>query len=596
MRPVPESIEARDTASVVDVTPPAGSGPGAEASPDPDAESNANNNGSPADRTPDEGGQSRSLEQIGNFFAVAWLPILFGLIWFYNADIEPRLKAIIAISASVVIVAGVLGGIAWATRQRPAVRKAAAIVLLVGLVVLTALAPVILLGQSDRILLLKLGAIAFMALFPALLYLQFVAARAETLREEYVLNLHRLKVDAYDNLPPPPPGSIFRRDGDTRRIDEHQDNLYLQKFDAIYGVRVRHAKGASSTDQDDQEEQVVVRKGGSLLPVALCTVLLAVGWALVLQPEPIETDQVLSSVTLSGRPVLPTDALRFGFLGAYFFIIEMITRRYFQDDLKAAAYLNGATRILSSAILIAALHQLWPDTLSASQEIGFAFVIGVFPIVGLQAIQSLIAKLFNWLVPSLKKDHPLSDLDGLNVWYESRLLEEGIEDMQNLATANIVDVMLRTRVPVDRLVDWIDQAVLDLRVKDGKHDDSDRATLRRLGIRTATDLEDALRVATVPAPNGRTPDPIEPKGFQEKMQDVLNKNSATLPSITVSVWKTLAREPNLYHVRQWKETAKDLSKDKAANQPSMTSGAAAMAATDGEASPPDDAAMEELAR
>jgi hypothetical protein len=56
---------------------------------------------------------------------------------------------------------------------------------------------------------------------------------------------------------------------------------------------------------------------------------------------------VLSSVTLSGRPVLPTDALRFGFLGAYFFIIEMITRRYFQDDLKTAPYLNGATRILT---------------------------------------------------------------------------------------------------------------------------------------------------------------------------------------------------------------------------------------------------------
>jgi len=48
------------------------------------------------------------------------------------------------------------------------------------------------------------------------------------------------------------------------------------------------------------------------------------------------------------------------------------------------------------------------------------------------------------------------------VWYEARLLEEGIEDMQSLATANFVDVILHTRVPVGRLVDWVDQAHLYL--------------------------------------------------------------------------------------------------------------------------------------
>ena len=65
-------------------------------------------------------------------------------------------------------------------------------------------------------------------------------------------------------------------------------------------------------------------------------------------------------------------------------------------------------------------------------------------------------------VPQLTPDYPLNQLDGLNVWYEARLEEEGIEDMQNLATANLVDVILHTRVPVGRLVDWIDQAQLYL--------------------------------------------------------------------------------------------------------------------------------------
>ena len=530
--------------------------------------------------TTGEGEDSNSpLEKLGNFLGATWIFIVGGLVWVYSADISPGLRTLIVIAVAVLIVGGVFIWVAWALRLRPGVRKATAIVLLVGLVILTALLPVIFLGESDRILLLKLGAIAFLALFPGLLYLQFVAAKGETLRVEYILNLHKLKMDTYENLPVPPRGSLFWRPGDERSSDD-KDNLYLQKFDAIFGMRVQHGEG---------EQKVIRRSGGSLLPIGLCTVLLAVGWALTLQPEPIETDQLIQSVALSGRPLLPVDPLRFGFLGAYMFIIEMLSRRYFQDDLKAGAYLNGATRILSTTILVTALHQVWPASWSEGQEVALAFIIGVFPIVGLQAIQSLIALPLRQLVPSLKKEHPLSDLDGLNIWYESRLLEEGIEDMQNLATANIVDVMLRTRVPVDRLVDWIDQAVLDLRVKDGKDHNSDRRTLRRLGIRTATDLEDALEPATHPDRNGRQPNPIEPGDFLEKMRTALNDKDSPLPSVTVSIWKSLAREPNLFHVRHWKEMSKYLE---------QTSGPVYEAIQEGAPEPPlpAEADMESLAR
>ena len=48
----------------------------------------------------------------------------------------------------------------------------------------------------------------------------------------------------------------------------------------------------------------------------------------------------------------------------------------------------------------------------------------------------------------------------MNLWYEARLTEEGIESAEELLTANIVDVLLHTRVPVARLVDWLDQAHL----------------------------------------------------------------------------------------------------------------------------------------
>ena len=79
----------------------------------------------------------------------------------------------------------------------------------------------------------------------------------------------------------------------------------------------------------------------------------------------------------------------------------------------------------------------------------------------------------------------------MNIWYESRLLEEGIEDMQNLATANIVDVMLRTRIPVDRLVDWIDQAYLYLHLWPEKGEKDDITSWKSCS--TCGDMESAQR-------------------------------------------------------------------------------------------------------
>ena len=64
-------------------------------------------------------------------------------------------------------------------------------------------------------------------------------------------------------------------------------------------------------------------------------------------------------------------------------------------------------------------------------------------------------------------------------------------NVEALAHHDLVELMLLTRIPVPRLVDWTDQAILHLHVDPG-----DRATLRRYGIRTASDLIHAYTVAT----------------------------------------------------------------------------------------------------
>ncbi len=214
--------------------------------------------------------------------------------------------------------------------------------------------------------------------------------------------------------------------------------------------------------------------------MVLATALLTLGWAVVVQPELYHDFNLLGHLPFSGQPHLPYTALQFGFIGAYWFILQDLTRRYFRQDLKTAAYVSASVRLIVVTITVAtvALVPLGPP---ARLDV-LAFFIGVFPQIGIQLLKVPgTGKLLSQAVPSMTARFPLSDLDGLTVWDQARLLEEGIEDVHALATANLVDLLLGTRVPVNTLVDWVDQALLCLSVPKEPRDG-----LRMFGIRTAT--------------------------------------------------------------------------------------------------------------
>jgi hypothetical protein len=44
----------------------------------------------------------------------------------------------------------------------------------------------------------------------------------------------------------------------------------------------------------------------------------------------------------------------------------------------------------------------------------------------------------------------------------ARLYDEGVNNVQGLAHADVVELMLQTRIPVPRILDWVDQAILSL--------------------------------------------------------------------------------------------------------------------------------------
>jgi hypothetical protein len=152
-------------------------------------------------------------------------------------------------------------------------------------------------------------------------------------------------------------------------------------------------------------------------------------------------------------------------------------------------------------VTMVALHQLL-GAVTPATEAAIAFMVGFFPVIAFQALQRAAAVTLRVFVPQLTPDYPLNQLDGLNVWYEARLVEEGIEDMQNLATANLVDIILHTRVPVGRLVDWVDQAKLYLHLDRAERGYHERRLVRAAPKPAVNDRDNQAQAAPTVADNG----------------------------------------------------------------------------------------------
>lgn len=329
--------------------------------------------------------------------------------------------------------------------------------------------------------LIELFAVAILSFFPGWLFVRFIGFRAGAVWDEYVLNLHRLGVDEPQHLPRPPINSVYYPAWVAAGgpILARQSTIYQQKFDAYYGRSV--SRSGSGTVKLE-----------ALFPLFLFTAAVATGWTAVMWQ-----DGVLSAAAPAAYTSL--DMMAFAFMGAYIFTVQMLVRRYFQADLKSSAYAGSFVRMVVAVGTVAVLDRagaLGDGTVQAA----LAFLIGSFPLMGLQLLLRIGAKVAKLAVPVLDFPHPLSDIEGLSVWYEARLLEEGIEDMQNLLTANLPEVILHTRVPVGRLVDWLDQAQLFLRLPPLRKEDRKapltsnhpRCSLRRVGVRTASGFLDAF--------------------------------------------------------------------------------------------------------
>ncbi len=332
--------------------------------------------------------------------------------------------------------------------------------------------------------------VAVASLVPAAMYFQFDRDRLAAIQGRWVRQ-------------------VFRLDPTVRSLGDVQSR-YGAQMEASFG---KLAPGSSAR-----------YRRGRRSPVIVATILITIGWIVLATGA-----SVPRLVVEDGRYEWPDgtfpvadffvprgSALGFAFLGAYLFTLFHIVRAYHRRDLVPKTYNTIVVRFLAAYILTLAAEALLPgDGIDDRAVIAFAFFAGFLPQSALVRVREAVT------VQNPKGDHhmlaekaPLTELEGIDLYDRTRLAEEGINNVHALAHADIVELMSSTRISADRLVDWVDQAILFLRVG-GDHvhdheqgtedgDDADDelrvtrtnlARLRRFGIRNASDLLQAYEAA-----------------------------------------------------------------------------------------------------
>ena len=181
--------------------------------------------------------------------------------------------------------------------------------------------------------------------------------------------------------------------------------------------------------------------------------------------------------------LVPTpSAATMAFLGAYFFAVYLVLRGYFRGDLRPKLYNQITARLVTVVVLAYLLTVLYSGGGDTNRFLWTtAFLAGVVPTTVLQRVgmvtTSVVAPiagrsryLRERFAGVFATPRSLTLIDGIDIYDSARLESEGITDIPSLAKSDLVSMMISTRLPVERLIDWTDQAVLALLVEEGADD------------------------------------------------------------------------------------------------------------------------------
>ena len=475
-------------------------------------------------------GHAGGLERINNFrVGVIWIGYVGG--------------ALLALG----LLAAVTNWVYAKLRTASAPVRIAIIIFVVVPAFFVALTVLIALFSNYAALVLRCLFLTFAILIPPGLYYLFIATRRDSLLNAYVSSLSRLGLLRCQGSPRPA-GSSSGTTVEAENERVRRVRGYIERFEALYGKlpedyvpklieATREPHGVAAPDFPSAPGVASYVDLKTMLPVVSAVMLSAIGWFIVLPPSQesfitaggtqISTGALsppAATASSAGAPAPSISATKrdagatatpavtatswstalrpdvspvaFAFVGSYFFAIQMLLRRFVRRDLGPNAYNDISARMILSIIGVWVLQQgAAAFGLGAQPEYlyVFAFIIGVFPQMIWQLITASI-KRFKYLsiaIPNLTASMPLSVLEGLSVWHQARLEEEDIENIPNLAMADVVELVLTTKFPPHRIIDWIDQALLRTILGDQDGEATRHAlsaTLRGYGVRTATTL------------------------------------------------------------------------------------------------------------
>ena len=236
-----------------------------------------------------------------------------------------------------------------------------------------------------------------------------------------------------------------------------------------------------------------------LLPMLVNMVLVFLMWNAALFPYGVagmfdgldgSGEVRISIAILVPVVVMHASVVTWAFLGAYFYSIIVMIRRWMQMDLTVGSVWRIDVRLAVAFIL----GMLIMHTFSGPEEkhlvaqpalAALAFVSGIVPNTFLRWINRQAKRL---LAVEDRGGEPFgaSDLrgkiEGLSFWQLDRLAEEGIESVQDLAMKEIPSLFIRTRFDTPLLMFWVDRALLCVYAGENFE------LFRRAGIGRATDL------------------------------------------------------------------------------------------------------------
>lgn len=360
-------------------------------------------------------------------------------------------------------------------------------------------------GGTDDLTLLARGLqllfIAAASMLPGLLYFQFDRERLGTIWEKFTRHVFRL---------------------DDRVTTE-------AALIARYGFLMEEVFGRA---RPDRRGRLLPDK---LSPIVVATLVFVLGWLLTLLNPQVGAISDQADLVSLFQP--HQSAVTFAFLGAYVYALGALLRGYVRRDLRPKSYTDITVRIVTVVALAWLLQVFFPD--DEPVLLVFAFATGLVPQIAFtllrEAIQSSGAtgsggrleerwkRLWrrdvkdqpdsgqssapeNLPVSDLDDPLPLTQLEGIDLYDRARLASEGITNIEALAHSDLIELLVQTRIPAPRLVDWVDQSILYLHVsRDDKdadnHSSYDR--LRGVGIRNATDLLRASAKAEARGPGDK---------------------------------------------------------------------------------------------